>query len=100
MSQRPKSATLSEVIDEVQAQSAVKRCDQWREEAIRARVLAALGRPTRMVKVSVLPLWGDHFRVNVWIAGSAGAAIPNSYFVTADDQGAILQSEPPIQKQY
>jgi hypothetical protein len=71
----------------------------WREEAIRARVFAALGRPVGLVKVSVVPLRGDNFRVNVWTGGSA-AAIPNSYFVTADNRGAILTSEPPIEKRY
>jgi hypothetical protein len=73
---------------------------QRREEAIRAGVLAALGSPTELLRVSVLPLWGNKFRVNVWTSGSAGAAIPNSYFVTADEQGAITKSEPPIRKQY
>jgi hypothetical protein len=71
-----------------------------RHEAIRVGVLAALGSPSGLLRVSVLPLWGDKFRVNVWIDGSAGAAIPNSYFVTADEQGTILRSEPSIQKQY
>jgi hypothetical protein len=99
MSQLPKSATLAEVIEEAQTQPAVEKGDGWREEAIRARVLAALGRPAELLKVSVLPLWGDKFRVNVWTGGSGGAAIPNSYFVTADDRGVILRSEPPIRKQ-
>ena len=71
-----------------------------RHEAIRAGVLAALGSPNELLRVSVLPLWGDKFRVNVWTDGSAGAAIPNSYFVTADDRGTILRSEPSIEKQY
>ena len=72
-----------------------------RDDAIRASVLSALGRPARLLKVAVLPLWGDKFRVNVWTGESAIAdAIPNSYFVTADDAGAILRSEPPIQKLY
>ena len=68
-------------------------------EAIRAGVLAALGRPPELIRVAVMPLWGDKFRVNVWTGGSTGAAIPNSYFVTADDRGAILTSDPPIRKQ-
>ncbi len=72
-----------------------------REDLIRSNVLAALGRPARLLKVAVLPLWGDKFRVNVWTGESAVAdAIPNSYFVTADDAGAILRAEPPIQKLY
>ncbi len=99
MSHPPKSATLTEVIEEIQAQPPVTKSDGWREETIRARVLAALGRPTGLVKVAVLPLWDDHFRVNVW-AGTGAAAIPNSYFVTADERGTILHVEPPIQRQY
>src|SRR4051812_21954327 len=72
-----------------------------REQQIRANVLASLGRPARLLKVAVRPLWGDKFRVNVWTGESAVAdAIPNSYFVTADAAGAILRSEPPIQKLY
>jgi hypothetical protein len=67
-------------------------------DVIRARVLAALGRPPSLLKVAVLPLWGDKFRVNVWAAGASGNAIPNSYFVTADRRGEILDASPPIQK--
>jgi hypothetical protein len=69
-----------------------------RVDVIRSGVLAALGRPAGFLKVSVLPLWGDKFRVNVWAAGESGNAIPNSYFVTADQRGEILDSSPPIQK--
>jgi hypothetical protein len=72
-----------------------------RVEQIRSNVLAALGRPARLLKVAVLPLWGNKFRVNVWTAESgAGNGIPNSYFVTADEHGTILGSEPPIRKLY
>lgn len=72
-----------------------------REDMIRASVLAALGRPTRLLQVAVRPLWGDKVRVNVWAdADGVGNVIPNSYFVTADESGAILRSEPPIRKVY
>ncbi len=71
-----------------------------REDVIRVAVLRALGRPPELIRVSVLPLWGDKFRVNVWATGGNGAAIPDSYFVTADQDGTIRQSEPPIQKRY
>ncbi|HEX4607920.1 MAG TPA: hypothetical protein VH092_06930 [Urbifossiella sp.] len=72
-----------------------------REDAIRAGVLAALGRPTQLFRVAVVPLWDNNFRVNV-VTGdeSAGVLIPNSYFVKADDMGKILGSEPPIRKLY
>ena len=72
-----------------------------REDLIHSNVLTAFGRPARLLKVAVLPLWGDKFRVNVWTGESAVAdAIPNSYFVTADERGVILRSESPIQKLY
>jgi hypothetical protein len=67
-----------------------------RQQQIRDNVLAALGRPAGLLKVTVQPLWGDKFRVNVWAAGDNGAAIPNSYFVTADDSGSILRADPPL----
>ena len=69
-------------------------------DKIRTAVLRTLGRPPEMIRVSVLPLWGDKFRVNVWATGSNGAAIPDSYFVTAAEDGTILKAEPPIQKRY
>jgi len=71
-----------------------------RPAAIRTSVLAALGIPAELLRVSVLPLWGDKFRVNVWTGGGSGAEIPNSYFVTANEQGTILAAEPPIRRRY
>lgn len=99
MSTLPNSATLPEVIEAVPARTPVAK-SEWREEAIRARVLASLGRPAGLVKVTVQPLWADHFRVNVWTGGTGGSAIPDSYFVTADDRGVLLRSEPPIERRY
>ena len=97
MSKLPKAEKQTEEATNVEALASARR----REEVIRAGVLTALGNPARLLKVAVLPLWGDKFRVNVWIGeGAVADAIPNSYFVTADDHGAILRSEPPIQKQY
>ena len=99
MSRLPKAATLIEVIEEIQGQPVDTKSDDWREETIRARVLAALGRPAGLVKVAVMPLWDDHFRVNVWTSGET-SSIPDSYFVTADERGTILHSEPPIERRY
>ena len=72
-----------------------------RTEAIRSGVLKALGRPAKLYKVAVMPLWDDNYRVNV-VTGEDPTAvrIPNSYFVTADDTGKILASTPRIQKLY
>ena len=97
MSTASKVETLSDVAPVAAAEAATRP----REAAIRGAVLAALGRPAQLVKVAVLPLWGSRFRVNVWVGESdTGNRIPNSYFVTADEKGAILQSDPPLRKLY
>ena len=72
-----------------------------RERAIRAGVLAALGRPGGLYRVAVLPLWGDHYRVNV-VTGvdPAAARIPHSYFLAADARGNIIEAVPPIIRLY
>ena len=72
-----------------------------REEAIRAGVLAALGRPKSLFRLAVLPLWGDHFRVNVITGdGPSSVLIPQSYFVAADTVGNIIESAPPLTRLY
>jgi hypothetical protein len=72
-----------------------------REGAIRAGVLAALGRPDRLYQVHVVPLWGDHFRVNVVTGEDPSAVrIPHSYFVAADGLGNIIRSSPGIRREY
>ncbi len=74
---------------------------QQRKEAIRAGVLEALGRPAELLRVAVMPLWGDNYRVNVLVGHDVtGVLMPNSFFLTADDRGTILRSRPPILKQY
>lgn len=81
--------------------SGIKFTGQQRQAAIRAGVLQALGLPAQLFQVTVVPLWGDKFRVNVVTGENAcSVTIPNSYFVTADDLGNILGSTPHIKKQY
>ena len=72
-----------------------------REGAIRAGVLAALGRPAQLFRVVVVPLWGDLFRVNV-VTGDdpSSVRIPHSYFVAADGRGNIIESTPSIRREY
>jgi hypothetical protein len=82
------------------AEPRIETTGRSRADGIRAGVLAALGRPADLYRVTVAPLWGNRFRVNVMTGSAAGVEIPNSYFVTADDAGAILGAEPPLRKQY
>ena len=72
-----------------------------REAAIRAGVLAALGRPGRLYRVAVVPLWADHYRVNV-VTGDdpTSVRIPHSYFVVADGRGNVLEARPRITRLY
>jgi hypothetical protein len=74
---------------------------QGREDVIRVGVMKALGRPENLLRVTVVPLWSDHFRVNV-VTGldPTSITIPNSFFVTADAAGAILKTVPPLRKVY
>lgn len=72
-----------------------------RVDAIRVGVLKALGKPAKLYRVAVVPLWSNNYRVNV-VTGEdpTSVQIPNSYFIKADGSGTILESTPPIRKQY
>ncbi|QJW96231.1 hypothetical protein [Frigoriglobus tundricola] len=73
--------------------------EQRRVAAIQANLLRALGRPPQLLRVSVTPLWSDHFRVNIFVGDDGGGvAIPYSFFLTADDRGTILRATPPVQR--
>lgn len=68
---------------------------------IRGGVLQALGRPGDLFRVAVLPLWDEHYRVNVLTGPDAATArVANSFFVVADGRGNIVRSIPPIARQY
>jgi hypothetical protein len=70
-------------------------------KAIRAGVLRSLGQPADLVEVVVRTLWGDRYRVNVWTGADAHTArMAYSFFVVADDEGAILSSTPTITRQF
>ena len=98
MSKTPKFPSM---VPEEPEEVTTTPAERKREEVIRVGVLKALGRPSELLRVNVMPLWGDHFRVNVVTGEDATAvAIPNSFFVTVDDRGTILRSEPSIQKLY
>jgi hypothetical protein len=72
-----------------------------REDAIRGGVLAALGLPADLYRVAVLPLWGDHYRVNV-VTGDdpTSVRIRHSYFLAADGRGNIIEVTPRIARLY
>jgi hypothetical protein len=89
-------APLDEPTADQKADASLKRA-----EAIRSGVLKALGRPAKLYAVAVVPLWGNHYRVNVVTGdGPTEVRIPDSFFVTADGAGTILGSTPRIRKLY
>lgn len=95
------STTTLPVVNGDRAVVEIRDLGGRREGAIRAGVLAALGRPDRLHKVNVVPLWGDHYRVNVVTGDDPSAVrIPHSYFVAADGVGNILRSDPGIRREY
>lgn len=74
---------------------------EGRRAAIRAAVLAGLGRPCQLYGVAVAPLWGDCYRVNVMTGTDPTCVrIAHSYFVVADERGNILQSNPALRREY
>ncbi len=78
-----------------------KRTDSQRrqEETIRSRILDSAGMPSQLYRVAVIPLWRNHFRVNVLTGADATSVrIANSYFVVSDDGGNIVRASPTIRQ--
>jgi hypothetical protein len=64
-------------------------------------VLLTLGQPGDPFRVQVRILWGNHFRVNVFVGPNmASAKVAHSYFLLVDGSGNILSSTPEITKRY
>lgn len=69
--------------------------------AIGEHVLRTLGRPADLLRVEVRRLWADRYRVNVLVGADASAiTIAHSYFVVADESGAVQAAEPPLARRY
>ena len=66
-----------------------------------ASVMRLLGRPQGRHRVDVHPLWQNRYRVNVLVSeGSTYAEMAHSFFIVADAAGNVLESRPPITKEY
>jgi hypothetical protein len=69
--------------------------------AICGSVLRKLGRPDRLFRISAIRLWTNHFRVNVQTGADATSTrIEHSFFVSAGEDGSVLESIPPIARCY
>ena len=68
---------------------------------IARQVVHSLGAPSDMLKVKVHPLGNDRYRVNVLVGKDiTSARIADSFFLTADGEGKILNSSPKIVRLY
>jgi len=68
---------------------------------IAKNVIHSLGSPVDMLKVKVNPVGNDHYRVNVMVGKNVGSArVADSFFLSADDQGNIVNSSPKIIRLY
>ncbi len=72
-----------------------------KDEFIGRQVMKALGPPKDLLKLKVMPVAGDKYRVNI-VTGPdfANGRIAHSFFVTVDPKGKIVSSAPPIIKKY
>jgi hypothetical protein len=71
------------------------------EAVLRDKVMSALGRPAGLHRLQVKCVWGDNYRVNVFVGDDAvSARIAHSYFLKADGNGTILSSIPPLTRVY
>ena len=71
------------------------------EAVIGGHVMRALGQPGNLNRVQVRRLWGDHYRVNIFVGADTGSArVAHSYFLTADSAGSIIACNPQIKKEY
>ena len=71
------------------------------EAVVRDNVLSALGTPPGPHRVQVRRVWGDRYRVNVFVGESAATLkVAHSYFLEADGDGKVLTSSPAITRSY
>jgi hypothetical protein len=84
-----------------------KRADQKAQEAglleavVRDNVLGDLGKPPGLHRIQVSCVWGDSYRVNVFIGPNVSSfKVAHSYFLKADGDGKILASSPAITRLY
>ena len=84
-----------------------KRAEQMAKEVglleavVRDNVLCDLGKPRGQHRVQVKCVWGDSYRVNVFIGPDISSfKLAHSYFLKADRDGKILASSPSITRVY
>jgi hypothetical protein len=71
------------------------------EAAVRGSVLSELGSPPGLHRVQVRRVWGDSYRVNVFVGDDAASfKVAHSFFLQADGDGRVIESSPAIARLY
>jgi len=71
------------------------------EAAVSESVMHDLGRPAGLHHVQSRRVFGDNYRVNVFVgADAASAKVAHSFFVAADADGKVVESTPAITRLY
>jgi len=71
------------------------------EAVIVEDVLYRLGEPENLHLVKVRQVYGDKYRVNVYVRADASSyKVAHSYFLEADAKGKVLASTPSISRLY
>src|SRR4051794_13509360 len=72
-----------------------------REHLVLAAVMRDLGRPADLLRAGARLLWGNYYRVNVFVGPDvASARVAHSFFLETDGDGKILTSDPPVTRAY
>ena len=91
---------LTELEETRQTEQPTRGCFST-EAVIRERVLHGLGEPENLHLVRVRQVFGDNYRVDVYVrADSASYKVAHSYFLEADAKGKVLASTPAILRLY
>ncbi len=68
---------------------------------IRSQMVSSLGTPPDLIRMQVNPVGGHRYRVNVFVGKDAmSGRIANSFFLTTDPEGKIVESSPKIVRVY
>ena len=88
-------------VKQVRVADSDRQEDGLLEAVVGDNVLSDLGEPTGPHRMQVDRVWGDNYRVNVFLGTDAASyRVAHSYFVSADGNGKILACCPPIVRTY
>jgi hypothetical protein len=72
-------------------------------DTVRTNVFKALGKPDNMIRINLVNVYDNRWRMNIWrklgeSGGIVRSTISDSFFLQVDDQGGIIS--PVIEKKY